>query len=141
MAKRTQDAIMVATKPPTVPGNVWLLLIQIIIGYAWLGIGVDRFLTGSEFSDWLAMGQLFIGSALVVCAVILVLPRLRIYREVALAIAFLAFLIGMFLTGASYLEVNTANSSVALVTTVLFWVQAIMLSHIVWQLGVEHRVE
>lgn len=138
---RTQKISTSMVEQPTVAESIWLLLIQIIIGYAWLGIGVDRILTGSEFSDWLAMGQLFIGSALVVCAVILVLPKLRVYRDVALAITFLAFLIGMFLTGATYLEINTINSSVAIVTTVLFWTQAIELSHIVWQLGVERNVE
>lgn len=137
---RTQRRVAVVGSPDVIE-TVWLLLIQIIVGYAWLGIGVDRFFSGSEFSDWLAMGQLFIGSALVVGAIILVLPQLRVYREVALAVTFLAFLIGMFLTGASYLEINTINSSVAVVTTVLFWVQAILLSHIVWQLGVEHRVK
>lgn len=141
MPKRTQNTSTVVVGQPTVSESVWLLLIQIIVGYAWLGIGVDRFLTESEFGDWLAMGQLFIGSAMVVCAVILVLPKLRVYREVSLAITFLAFLIGMFLTGATYLELNQLNAQVAVVTTVLFWIQAIELSHIVWQLGVEHKVE
>lgn len=138
---RSQKISTTMIGQPAVAESVWLLLIQIIIGYAWLGIGVDRFLAGSEFGDWLAMGQLFIGSAMVVCAVILVLPRLKVYREVSLAITFLAFLIGMFLTGATYLELNQLNAQVAVVTTVLFWVQAIMLSHIVWQLGAEHQVE
>lgn len=138
---RTQKISTVIVGPSTVAESVWLLLIQIIIGYAWLGMGVDRFLSGSEFSDWLALGQLFIGSALVVCSVILALPQFTVYREVALAISFLGFLIGMFLTGASYVEVNLLSSGAALLATILFWVQAILLSHIVWQLGVEHRVE
>lgn len=120
---------------------VWLLLIQVIIGYSWIGIGIDRLLAGDVFTDWLALGQIFIGSSMVVCAVFLVMPQLKIYQDVALALSFLGFLVGMFLTGASYLELSQLSASAAIATTVLFWIQAILLSHIIWQLGMEHEWE